>query len=86
MPNPKLLKIGQRVVFYQQPKEWAIPGYTLHEESRLFMQLLIKRKRRCTINNIDEFGVPWCEITLRVSGKAETHSWGIFEKSGWRKE
>jgi hypothetical protein len=84
MPNPKVLKIGQSIIFYELAKEWAVPGYMLQEESRIFMTLLIKRKRRCIINKIDEFGVPWFEITLRVDGKAETHSWGIFEKSGWK--
>ena len=85
LPNPERLKIGDIIIFKSRPKEWLAKGYCIQGDDIGFMDLLIRRKRKCTVKYFDEFKTPWLEIILRINGIKERHSWGIFETSGWVK-
>lgn len=84
MPNPRELKIGDRVRFVSIPDGWSEPGFFVSKESRDFMNLLIARRGSSRIDEIDEFGYPW--ITARVRNRDGTihhHSWMITDTTGW---
>jgi hypothetical protein len=84
MPNPRELKVGDRVRFIGIPEAWMEPGFFVSKESRAFMKVLIARRGSSRINSIDEFGYPW--ITARVrhrNGTLEHHAWMITETTGW---
>ncbi len=85
MPDPKRLRVGERVVFNSLPKEWAVPGYTLLPESAAFMAHLVKWRRVCRIDSIDEFGTPWITVRIRRTTGTTVETWGIFERTGWRR-
>lgn len=84
MPDPKSLKIGNRVCFTSLPDEWSRKGYTIQPESIRFMKVLIKRKRSARVAQIDEHGCPWIHARIRVRGILHHHSWAIVESTGWR--
>ena len=84
MPDPRKLRIGDRVRFIRLPDEWNEPGYQVHEESVEFMTALMKRRRSSRVCKIEEDGYPWIDARLRDEGGAiECHSWGIYEATGW---
>lgn len=86
MPDPKGLKIGDRVRFVDLPEEWKRPGVGVPTSSATFLKILIARGRPCRIARVDEDGFPWIEArTRRRDGRVIHHSWCIFESSGWRK-
>lgn len=85
MPDPKSLKVDDRVRFIALPDEWERPGYQLPKESLAFMKAMIKRTWSSRVYMIDEYGTPWIEARMRQRGRYVHHSWGILESTGWRK-
>ncbi len=85
MPDPKLLKVGDRVRFVAIPTEWSQPGYTLPPCDRSFLKKMIRRTWPPARSEIDEYGQPWISARIREKdGKLPFHSWAIFESTGWR--
>lgn len=85
MPDPKRLKVGDRVRFVCLPDEWDDPLQTVPPESVEFMKAMIARNGASRVCEVDEYGTPWICARIRRGGKVEHHSWGILEKTGWRK-
>ncbi|MCA8942913.1 MAG: hypothetical protein KDB80_10175 [Planctomycetes bacterium] len=84
MPDPRQLRVGDRIRFVALPDEWSAPGYFVHDESREFLQALIDRGRPSRVRRIDDDGIPWIEARLRADdGTIVHHDWGIREASGW---
>lgn len=84
MPDPKKLKIGDRVKFVSLPDEWKAPKYFVHAESVAFMEAMIARTGSSRVNMIGEDGCPWIDARVKNKGVMEHHSWDIREESGWR--
>ena len=84
MPDPKQLKVGDRVRFVSLPDEWRDPQSTVLPESVEFMESMISRTWPSRVYEIDEFGTPWIAARIWKNGRLEHHTWGIFEQSGWR--
>ena len=85
MPDPRKLKVGDRVRFVAMPDEWSQPNITLPRESRAFMKAMIKRRFPSRVYEIDEYGLPWIMARLKVGDKYKLHTWGIGESTGWRR-
>lgn len=85
MPNPEMLKIGDRVRFTSLPDEWNQPECGVHRDSIGFMKQMIRRTWPARVSKIDEFGTPWIKAITIERGKRHYHSWAITEHSGWRK-
>ena len=83
MPDPKLLKVGDRIKYVTRPLEWIDPKFKVCEDDKKFLDAIIKRGYWQRIYEIDEYGNPWIEIRLKVDGKVQLHTWAIFEDSGW---
>lgn len=84
MPNPKTLRIGDKIKFIERPDEWKAPGFIIFPECTEFMDQLIKQTLICTIQEIDEFGQPWIHANVETSD-TEEHTWAIMEQTGWIK-
>jgi len=84
MPDPRDLKVGDRVRFVSEPEEWADPKCTVPSEDVALMKAMIARSWPSRICRIDENGVPWIEARMGGKGGIEYHSWCIHEKTGWR--
>lgn len=84
MPDPKSLRVGDRVRFVDLPEEWSQPNYVVHENSVEFMKRLIMRTWPSRVREIDERGYPWVSVKLKVGDTYEHHSWAIVESTGWR--
>src|ERR1700722_13513525 len=85
MPDPKSLKVGDRVRFVSLPTEWSEAGYTLPPCDLSFMKKMIRRTWPSRIENIDEYGQPWISARIREKdGKLHFHWWAIFESTGRR--
>ena len=85
MPDPRQLKVGDRVRFVSLPEAWQHPKYRVDSESRELIELLIARRRPCRISRITEDGYPWIDARVRrPDGTIAYHSWGIYESTGWR--
>ncbi len=85
MPNPKDLKLGDKVRFISRPDEWAQPGYRIDSDDIVFMDRLIARGYPARICRIDEYGNPWIRVRLKSDSGYEHHTWSITESSGWMK-
>ena len=85
MPDPKTLKVGDKVRFISVPKEWSDPKITVHRDDVKFMKAIIARGRPSRIYEVDEYGTPWVAMRLQGLSGLEHHTWGIMEKTGWRK-
>jgi hypothetical protein len=85
MPNPKLLKVGDRVRFVSIPTEWSAPGYVVPRNDMAFMKTMIKRTWSSRVYEIDYLGYPWIRAMTRHRGKRAHHFWMIAESSGWRR-
>lgn len=85
MPDPKKLKVNDRVRFVSLPQEWDDPKFTIHASSVRFMKQLIKRKYSSRIHEIDKNSFPWIEARIRRGDVIEYHSWCISEETGWVK-
>ena len=81
MPDPKKLKVGDRIRFVSLPDEWQDPKFTIFEEC---MEIMISRNWPSRIYEIDEYGTPWITARVRVKGQIEHHTWEISEATGWR--
>ncbi len=84
MPNPKMLKVGDRIKFFALPEEWKDPTFTICDEDVAFLETLIARTWSSRVCRIDDNGTPWIEARIRRKGKLDHHSWAIQEKTGWR--
>jgi hypothetical protein len=85
MPDPRKLKVGDRVQFVCLPDEWSDPRRPPHPESVEFMEILISRRWPSRIARLDASGYPWIHARLRKKGTIEYQSWMITETTGWRK-
>lgn len=85
MPDPKELKVNDRVRFVSLPEEWDDPQYQVFACSVRFMQRLIKRGRASRVKKIDRYGTPWIAARFRQGKVIHYHSWGITEETGWVK-
>ena len=84
MPDPKKLKIGDKVKFVALPDEWNAPGYFVHDETVAFMKAMIARTWPSQVCRIDEDGYAWIQARMRHGDGIAHHEWGIFAKTGWR--
>jgi hypothetical protein len=84
MPDPKTLKIGDRIRFVALPEEWNTPGFYVPGETVAFMEVMISRGWPSRVHRIDEYGIPWIRARIRVEGGIEHHDWAICENTGWR--
>lgn len=84
MPDPRTLKVGDRVRFISIPKEWADSKCVVHEESRAFMEAMINRRHASRICEIDADGAPWIRARMKEGDRWAHHSWAITESTGWR--
>jgi hypothetical protein len=84
MPNPKMLRVGDRVRFITLPDEWLDPVFKVPPDSVDFMKVMISRSWPSRVYKVDEFGIPWIAARIRRNGRVEHHTWGICEESGWR--
>ncbi len=85
MPDPKALKVGDKVRFTSIPEEWNRLRITLHRDDLAFMKYVIARGRPSRVYEVDENGIPWVAMRIQGPKGLEFHTWGIFEKTGWRK-
>ncbi len=85
MPDPRELKVGDRVRFVALPEEWATPGATVPPESRAFMKAMLKRRTPSVVFEIDEYGIPWIRARIAHAGRYQQHTWAISEHTGWRR-
>lgn len=85
MPDPRFLKVGDRIRLTSMPDEWSVEGYTVMPESVSFMKAMIRRTWPSRIVEIDEYGSPWIHARVRFRGKLRFHSWAIMESTGWRR-
>ena len=83
MPDPKLLKIGDKIKFISVPLEWNYPDYRVFPESKEFMDDLINQGEIVVINRIDEYNNPWFEVVIVRGNSKGENSWAVFESSGW---
>ena len=84
MPDPKKLKVGDRVKFVALPDEWDAPRYSTPDEDVAFMKAMIARTWPSRVCRIDESGFPWIEARMRNRSRIVYHGWGIYENTGWR--
>ena len=84
MPDPKKLRIGDRVRFVSLPDEWQDPQYRVLPEDVDFMESMVARSWPSRVYEVDEFGTPWISARLRKNGEVEHHTWGLLERTGWR--
>ena len=84
MPDPKKLRIGDRVRFVSLPDEWQDPQYRVLPEDVEFMESMVARSWPSRVCEVDEFGTPWIAARICKDGEIEYHTWGILEQSGWR--
>jgi hypothetical protein len=85
MPDPKTLKVGDRVRFVCLPEEWSRPGIGIHRDSVAFMKAMIRRSYPSRIYKIDKCGLPWIQSRIWKRGRWESHYWSISDSTGWRK-
>lgn len=84
MPDPRRLKVGDRVRFVALPDEWQNPNICIPRESLAFMKRMIRRKYPSRVARIDDSGYPWIDARMIQRGKEHRHSWLITESTGWR--
>lgn len=85
MPNPKTLKIGDKIKFIHHPVEWDDPKFHIDKWDKKFMDILISRGYWQKISKIDEYGKPWIQTRIKNKNRVEHHGWAIVEKTGWIK-
>jgi len=85
MPDPRSLKVGDRVRFVSLPEEWSHPEFHVPREDLIFMNSMIQRTWPSRVSEIDEFGYPWIRARMRTRGKVHHHRWMISEATGWRR-
>ncbi|MCA9322294.1 MAG: hypothetical protein KDB53_16250 [Planctomycetes bacterium] len=84
MPDPRELRVGDRVRFVSLPTEWESPTYSIQADSVKFMRTLIARNYSQRISEIDEHGFPAICATIRDrKGQVSSHWWLIVETTGW---
>jgi hypothetical protein len=83
MPDPKLLKVGDKIKYLSVPSEWGNPDLKVYPESREFMDDLINQGSIVVINRIDEYSNAWFDVVI-FNGKSQgENTWAVFEMSGW---
>ncbi len=83
MPDPKELRVGDRVRFVSLPEEWSQPDFTVPDDTLRFMKALVARPGSSRVCEIDQHGIPWINARISVAGTVEHHYWGIHEHTGW---
>ncbi len=84
MPDPKKLKVGDKVKFVALPDEWSASDSKVHSDSIAFMKTMIARKSPSRVCKIHEDGYPWIQARMKDGDRITHHEWGIYEKTGWR--
>lgn len=84
MPDPKKLKVGDRVRFVRLPEEWSRPGTGVHRDSVAFMKAMIRRCFASRIYEIDKDGYPWIAARMLRRGRWQHHYWMIIDSTSWR--
>src|ERR1700677_4261351 len=59
MPDPKSLKVGDRIRFISIPAEWSAPSYVVPREDMIFMKRMIKRPWPSRVYQLDYLGYTW---------------------------
>ena len=85
MPDPRKLKVGDKVKFVALPDEWDAPGHHVCPETIDFMKAMMARAWPSRVYRIDEDGYPWIQARLRDCDGIVHHEWGIHESTGWRR-
>ncbi len=83
MPNPKTLKIGDKIKFIHRPTEWNNAKWHVYAKDKKFMDILIARGYWQRISEIDEYDKPWIHVKIKNKNKIVHHNWAITEKTGW---
>ena len=73
MPDPKKLKVGDRVKFVSLPEEWNDPKYWVHEDTVAFMKAMIARSWSSRIREMHELGHPWIRARMKERGTTVYH-------------
>lgn len=73
MPDPKKLKVGDRVRFISLPEEWSRPGIGTPRDCVVFMKAMIWRRCSSRIYEIDKDGYPWIAARMLRRGRWERH-------------
>ena len=84
MPDPKLLRVGDRVRFVSLPEEWLSSHASVSQASIWFMNKMIARTWSSRVSSIDNTGYPWINARIRHRGRLHHHAWLITESTGWR--
>lgn len=86
MPDPRRLRVGDRLVYVALPAHWARPDVGVPASSRRFLRAIVARGRSVRVHRKDDDGYPWFRARLRrPDGGVEHHEWGVFETTGWRR-
>ena len=85
MPDPKSLKVGDRVRFVSTPTAWFAPNRVVPREDTDFMKRMIKRTWPSRVYKIDYLGYPWIRANMWHGKKPVFHFWMITDIDGWRK-
>jgi hypothetical protein len=84
MPDPKRLKVGDRIRFTRLPEEWSRPGTGIHRDSVAFVKAMLRRRFPSRIYKVDTDGYPWIVARLRHRGRWVHHNWMIVDCTSWR--
>jgi len=84
MPDPKRLKVGDKIKFVALPDGWSAPSFKVPRCSIAFMKKMIARIWPSRVCRIDEDGYPWIQSRIREGGRIVHHDWMICEQTGWR--
>jgi hypothetical protein len=86
MPDPRRLRVGDRIVYVALPDEWRRPEIRVHAASRRFLRTIVARGRPVRIARVDDDGRPWFRARMRrKDGRLEHHEWCVVETTGWRR-
>lgn len=85
MPDPRKLKIGDRIKYIARPAHWHRSDCTVGNEDIAFIDTIIRRKYWQRISNIDQNGNRWFRAILTIKNERIYHSWAVLERTGWIK-
>jgi hypothetical protein len=86
MPNPKTLKLGDKIRIVSVPKkdlDALASGSAYLEETVQVLKWMIGKE--FTIWQVDEFGNPWIEVIGYPDPDGAEHTMAIFDSDSWVK-